>query len=82
MPAKIESTYQLINKKLVVYQRPTSDVWQCRYTLDNKKWFCKSTGERDLQAAIPKAHEILIGAKLLKAQAYLSLAKSLVILLS
>jgi len=66
MPAKIESTHQLINKKLVVYQRPTSEVWQCRYTLDNKKWFCKSTGERDLQAAIPKAHEILIGAKLLK----------------
>ena len=66
MPAKIESTHQLIERKLVIYQRPTSEVWQCRYTLDNKKWFCKSTGERDIAAAVPKAHEILIGAKLLK----------------
>lgn len=66
MPAKIESTHQLIDRKLVVYQRPTSDVWQCRYTVNGKKWHCKSTGERDLKDAIPKAHEILISARLLK----------------
>lgn len=66
MPAKIESTHQLIDRKLVIYQRPTSEVWQCRYTVNGKKWHCKSTGERDLKEAIPKAHEILIGARLLK----------------
>lgn len=66
MPAKIESTHQLIERKLVVYQRPTTDIWQCRYTVDGKKWHCKSTGERDLKDAIPKAHEILIGARILK----------------
>ena len=38
MPAKIESTHQLIKKKLVVYRRPDSDAWQCRYTVDGKKW--------------------------------------------
>lgn len=66
MPAKIESTHQLIDRKLVVYQRPTSEVWQCRYTVDGKKWHCKSTGERALKDAVPKAHEILIGARLMK----------------
>jgi integrase len=66
MPAKIESTHQLIDRKLVVYRRPESEVWQCRYTVSGKKWHCKSTGERDLKDAIPKAHEIFIGARLLK----------------
>ena len=66
MPAKIESTHQLIKKKLVVYKRPDSDAWQCRYTVDGKKWHCKTTGLTELDEAIPKAHEILIAARLLK----------------
>ena len=66
MPAKIESTHQLIKKKLVVYRRPDSDAWQCRYTVDGKKWHCKTTGLTELEEAIPKAHEILISARLLK----------------
>ncbi len=66
MPAKIESTHQLIKKKLVVYRRPDSDAWQCRYTVDGKKWHCKTTGLTELEEAIPKAHEILIAARLLK----------------
>ncbi len=66
MPAKIESTHQLIKKKLVVYKRPDSETWQCRYTVDGKKWHSKSTGEFELEQASAKAHEILIGSRLLK----------------
>ena len=54
MPAKVESTYQLINRKLVVYKRSDASTWQCRYTVDGKKWHSKTTGERDLNEAIPK----------------------------
>ena len=66
MPGKSESTHQLLKKKLVVYRRPDSEVWQCRYTVDGKKWHSKSTGEFDLEQASAKAHEILIGSRLLK----------------
>ncbi len=66
MPAKVESTHQLINRKLVVYKRSDASTWQCRYKVDGKKWHSKTTGERDLNEAIPKAHEILITAKALK----------------
>ncbi len=66
MPAKIETTHTLIDRKLVVFRRPDSEVWQCRYTVDGKRWHSKTTGERDLKDAIPKAHEIHIGARLLK----------------
>ena len=66
MPGKSESTHQLLKKKLVVYRRPDSEVWQCRYTVDGKKWHSKSTGELELEQASAKAHEILIGSRLLK----------------
>ena len=48
MPAKIETTHSLIDRKLVVFRRPDSEVWQCRYTVDGKRWHCKTTGEREL----------------------------------
>lgn len=48
MPAKIETTHPLIDRKLVVFRRPDSEVWQCRYTVDGKRWHCKTTGEREL----------------------------------
>jgi two-component system phosphate regulon response regulator OmpR len=38
MPDKLENTFQLLPKKLIVYKRAHSVAWQCRYKIGNR-WF-------------------------------------------
>ena len=59
------TTYTLIDRKLIVYQRERSAIWQCRFNVDGR-WQRTSTGERDLDAAKAKAHDILVEANVRK----------------
>ena len=52
-------------RKLVVYQRERSGVWQCRYKVDGK-WQRASTGQTELKDAITRANELLIEAEIRK----------------
>lgn len=65
MPEKRDDTHQLIERQLVVFKRPTTDVWYCRYKID-EKWYTATTKERDLKKAKTKAHNILLTANILK----------------
>ncbi len=65
MPEKVETTYQILPRELIVYQRGDSDVWQCRLKVDSK-WFSKTTKERDLNKAIERAKRLLFEAQLRK----------------
>jgi len=65
MTARKDTTHVLIDKELLLAQRPRSSVWQCRYFIDSM-WQHVSTGERELKLAKKRAHEILVEAKLRK----------------
>jgi len=43
---------------VVLYQRPTSRVWQARYKLADRKWHCFSTKQRQLENAKKAAAEL------------------------
>jgi hypothetical protein len=62
---KKDTTHTLIANKLTVALRARSSVWQCRYNVDGK-WQRTSTGERDLEAAKARAHQLLIEANVRK----------------
>jgi len=47
MSDKKDTTHVLIDKQLVIFLRPRSAVWQCRYQVD-KRWQRESTGEHEL----------------------------------
>jgi hypothetical protein len=34
MPDKLDTTHQIIPQQLIVYRRPNSSAWQCRYKVD------------------------------------------------
>ncbi len=63
MPKKLEDTYQLLPRKLIVYQRAQSAAWQCRYKIGNR-WYAVSTKESDLNAAKERAQKLLIEAEI------------------
>jgi integrase len=63
MPDKLDSTHQLLPKKLIVYRRSKSAAWQCRYKIGNR-WFASSTKESDLNAAKDRAQKLLIEAEI------------------
>ena len=65
MTARKDTTHVLIDKELLLAQRPRSTVWQCRYCIDGM-WQHVTTSERDLKLAKKRAHEILVEAKLRK----------------
>ncbi len=65
MSEKKDTTHILIDKQLVIFQRPRSAVWQCRYQVD-KRWQRESTGEHDLDKAKKRAHDLLIEANVRK----------------
>lgn len=65
MSEKKQTTHQLIPRQLVVFLRPRSAVWQCRFQIDGK-WQRNSTDERDLDKASKRAHELLIEANVRK----------------
>lgn len=65
MPEKLDSTYEIYPRELVLYLRPNSTVWQCRYKVDGK-WLIASTKLRDRTNAIEKAKDIKRTAELRK----------------
>lgn len=65
MPEKLDSTYEIYPRELVLYKRPNSTVWQCRYKVDGK-WLIASTKLRDREKAIEKAKDLKRIAELKK----------------
>lgn len=67
MPEKLATTHQLIPQQLIVYQRPNSAAWQCRYKVDGI-WLVRSTKRKELNDAIQEAYMLLANAKVRKEQ--------------
>jgi len=63
MPSKRDDTHQLIERELVVFRRPNTQVWYCRYKIEDT-WFTSTTKERDLAKASASAQKILARAQL------------------
>ena len=61
MAEKNDTTHVLVPHTLLVFVRPRSTVWQCRYQVDGK-WQRESTNERNLDNAKRVAHDLLIEA--------------------
>jgi len=58
LTARKPTTHHLRDGELVLYQRPTSRVWQVRYRLYDRHWRCRSTGHYRLEWAKRAAGEI------------------------
>jgi len=56
------SSINLRPKKLSIYKRPKSPLWQCRYKLDNGEWYRQSTGTDDQAEAEDIAFKLYYGA--------------------
>lgn len=67
MPEKLETTHQVIPQQLIVYRRPKSTAWQCRYKVDGV-WLVKSTKKKELHEAIQESYMLLANAKVRKEQ--------------
>lgn len=65
MSEKKNTTHALIPRQLVVFKRPRSSVWQCRFQIDGK-WQRNSTNERNLTHASKRANELFIEAQVRK----------------
>ena len=65
MTEKKETTHVLVPHSLVLFIRPRSSVWQCRYQVDGI-WQRESTQERDLDKAKAVAHDLLVEANVRK----------------
>lgn len=65
MADKIETTHTLMKRKLILYRRERSSVWQCRFKVDGV-WQRKSTKEYDLKEAEVVAQNLLIEAEIRK----------------
>jgi integrase len=67
MPSKIETTHEVLPRKLIVYRRSRSGAWQCRYKVDGN-WQRATTKETELAKAKDAAHRLLIAAEVRKQQ--------------
>ena len=65
MAEKKDTTHVLIPHSLVVFQRPRSQIWQCRYQVDGN-WQRESTKQYDLAEAKKVAHDLLVEANVRK----------------
>ena len=65
MAEKKDTTFLLVPHALVVFKRPRSMVWQCRYKVDGK-WQRESTKEYNLKNAKAVAHDLLVEANVRK----------------
>jgi len=65
MAEKKETTFVLVPHALVVFKRPRSMVWQCRYKVD-ARWQRESTKEYNLKKAKAVAHDLLVEASVRK----------------
>ena len=67
MPDKLDTTHQIIPQQLIVYRRPNSHAWQCRFKVDGI-WLVKSTKKKELHEAIQESYMLLANAKVRKEQ--------------
>jgi integrase len=67
MPEKVETTHEVLPRKLIVYRRSRSGAWQCRFKVDGI-WQRASTKKTDLEDAKEAAHRLLIAAEVRKQQ--------------
>ncbi len=65
MPERVDTTHVLMDRRLVLYQRERSEVWQRRYQVDGK-WHRASTKEHDLGKAKARAERLMIEAEIRK----------------
>jgi len=65
MTEKKITTHILVPHSLVLFLRPRSSVWQCRYQVDGK-WQRESTKQYDLDKAKSAAHDLLVEANVRK----------------
>ncbi|MFC1779111.1 tyrosine-type recombinase/integrase [Thermodesulfobacteriota bacterium] len=65
MADKIDTTHTLMERRLILYRRERSSVWQCRFKVGGI-WQRKSTNEQDIKAAEQVAHRLLIEAEIRK----------------
>ena len=65
MADKIDTTHTLLERRLILYRRERSSVWQCRFKVGGI-WQRKSTKEQDFKAAEQVAHDQLLEAEFRK----------------
>lgn len=65
MPERVDTTHVLMDRKLVLYQRERSDVWQCRYKVDGQ-WHRATTKEYEFDKAKARAERLMIEAEIRK----------------
>ena len=65
MPTQSATTQVIIPRTLIIYLRPRSNVWQCRYKIDGT-WIRASTDEYDAKLAAVKADRMRIEAEVRK----------------
>lgn len=46
-----DAVYKMMGGKLIVYKRPQSSAWQCRFKLSNGKWHSATTNTIDVEQA-------------------------------
>ena len=63
MSKRLSTTHEVISRTLFVFKRAKSEVWQCRYQINNK-WFTETTREYSLADAKRVAHMILMDASI------------------
>lgn len=64
MTEKQGTTHLLLPHSLVVFQRPRSQIWQCRYQIDHK-WQRESTKQYNSDEARKVADGLLVEANVL-----------------
>jgi len=75
MSEKKDTTHILVPHKLVLFKRPRSEVWQCRFQIDSK-WQRSSTGCHDFAEAREKAFDVLYEAGVRKKLNYVPVTRS------
>nr|WP_315169005.1 hypothetical protein [uncultured Limnohabitans sp.] len=75
MSEKKDTTHILVPHKLVLFQRPRSQVWQCRFQMDGK-WQRASTGTYELNEAREKAFDLIQEAGFRKRMNYVPITRS------
>jgi integrase len=75
MSQKKTTTHILVERKLVLFQRPRSKVWQCRFKMDGK-WQRTSTGAYDLSEARDKAFDLIQEAGVRKKLNYVPITRN------
>jgi hypothetical protein len=65
LAVRAETTHVLLDRALILYRRPRSTVWQCRYKVGGV-WQRATTQQHDLAQAQIAARELMIEAEIRK----------------